>query len=184
MAYRYEITASGALPLKFKEVKAYLRIDTDEDNDLLNALIRTAVQFGERYTGVDFRAITRKLTLDEFTDRICLRRNPVASITSVQYLKTTLQTVATTVYYLKKGRVFSEVLLQEDQAWPTDGDAREAGIEIVFVTAPTEFLDQAKTALLRHLAALYECRGDCDTEEVALQKGVMVLYGQFRTERV
>lgn len=187
MSYRYELDTPGQLPLKLKAVKSHLRVEHDADDTLINDLIRTTVRFGELQTGREFRANAFTLTLDAFEDRICIRRSPVISITSVKYLlATVLTTVATSVYYLKKSHGWSEILLPEDQLWPVDGDVREAGIEIEFIAGPTQFIDQAKAAVLRHIAALYECRGDgeANAKDVAVESGAALLYNQIGIPKV
>lgn len=167
-------------------MKAYLKITTTADDLLIQSMIDAATEWGEKYTGRDFRAVTWDLLLDRFTDRIELRRDPVASISTVKHLVSgSLVTVPNTVYYLKKLVQSSEILLNEDQQWPTDTDNREQVIEIQFVTEGFRCQDSIIDAIERHVAMWYRNRGDCpDVKTSADGAGVTIIYDQFRISRV
>ena len=184
MAQHYTLTTKGTAPVKIEDVKTHLKIETDADDVFLKPLIRTASEFAEKYIGRDLRVNTWTLLIDKFEARICLLRDPVASITSVKHLvATVLTTVANTVYYLKKGIHRSEILLIDGQEWPTNTDTREHAIEIEFVTEAHPCLEQAKAGIMRHVAFLYENRGDCDAAESVKKSGASALYDQFRIPR-
>lgn len=167
-------------------MKAYLKITTTADDSLIQSMIDAATEWGEKYTGRDFRAVTWDLLLDRFTDRIELRRDPVASITTVKHLVSgSLVTVPNTVYYLKKLVQSSEILLNEDQEWPTDTDNREQVIEIQFVTEGFRCQESIIDAIERMVAFWYRNRGDCpDTNSAAKLSGITIIYDQFRISRV
>lgn len=181
----YTRTGVGANPVLLADVKSYLKQTSTSDDVLIQTLIDSAVEYGEAYTGRDFRANTWTLLIDAFTDRIVLRRNPVDAISSVKYLlSTVLTTIATSVYYLKKGVQCAEILLQDGETWPSDLDNIEHGIQIVFTTVAYRNLDQIKDALYRHINHLYHNRGDCDTKSAAELSGADTIYNQFRIARV
>jgi len=101
----YRQVSAESSPVSLAVMKGYLKITTTADDVLIQSMIDAATEWGEKYTGRDFRAITWDLLLDRFTDRIELRRDPVASIASVKHLVTgPLVTVPTATYYLKKTR--------------------------------------------------------------------------------
>jgi len=184
-AFTYELSIVGTLPITVKRAKSYLKVETDEDNILLQDMIATTVRFAERYMGRDLRQNTWKLIIDKFTDRICLRKSQVRSITNVKYtVDAALVTIANTVYYLKKGYGFSEVLLQDGKTWPTDLDEIEAGIQITFITEIPRHIEQYKLGVLEHIAFLYQNRGDCDVDSAAVKSGAVQLYGQGRIQRI
>ena len=206
MADYYALTAPGTVPVTVTVAKSYLKIPATNttDDELLVTYLAAASDFAEKYTGRELRANTWTLFLDAFADRICLRRDPVATITSVRYFDQThptsvQQTVAASVYYLKQGVQFSEVLVVPDEEYP-DGSTdaltvseREHSIEILFVTEAHRCLDQAKIGILRHVAFLYENRGDCDpgaeggagsSSDAAARSGATILYDQIRISRV
>ena len=139
----YEIIAGGPPPVSLVDMKAYLRISFSQDDGIISALLDAVTEYGEKYTGRDFRVNTWRLFLDAFTTRIPIVRNPVDIITTVKYLKSgSLTTVASSTYYLKNLTQSSEILLNVDEEWPTDGDEREQAIEIEFQTKVFELFDQ------------------------------------------
>lgn len=182
----YQKVSAVASPVSLADMKAYLKITTTADDTLIQAMIDAATEWGEKYTGRDFRAITWDLLLDRFTDRIELRRDPVASVTTVKHLVSdVLVTVLSTVFYLKKLVQSSEILLNEDQEWPTDSDDREQVIEIRFVTEGFQCQDSIIQAIERTVAFWYRNRGDCSDCESAVEgAGVTIIYDGFRISRV
>lgn len=182
----YQVVSRAPSPVDLDDMRSYLRIRTTTDNDLIQSLINQATEWGEKYTARDFRAITWDLLLDCFTTRISLRRDPVDTITTVKHLVSDVNvTVASSVYYLKKLTQSSEILLLEDQEWPTDTDNREQAIEIRFVTKGYQCQDEIKGAIMRHVAFWYRNRGDCSDCKVAADgAGVTHIYNQFRISRV
>ena len=183
----YELIAKGAVPVSLDDMKTYMKVTADADDDLIIMMLNAATVWGENYTGREFRANTWALLLDEFSDRICLRRDPVVTITSVEYLVLNVFTViAASVYYLKKNVQTSEVLLSEDEDWPDDLDDREQGITITFVTESYRYCsDSIMNGIKRHVAWWYANRGDCsDCDNAAKQSSVQLIYDQFRISRV
>ena len=175
MADLYERLIEGTDPLDLATVKAYIKVDSTADDVLLQSMIESAVDFATSYTGRQYRADTRwRVTMDDFDNRICLRRSPVSSIISVEYLVSSVwTTVSSVVYYLKKSPTWSEVLLSDGQTWPTDLDTIEHGVRIDFETAPhAHTLDSAKLGMLRMIAAMYDDRGDCEKLMAATSNGM------------
>jgi len=180
----YRFVSEKASPVTLAVMKSYLKVTATADDKLIQSMIDAATKWGEKYTGRDFRAITWELLLDGFTDRIELRRDPVDSIITVKHLvSASLVTVDAPTYYLKKLTQSSEVLLNEDQEWPTDTDDREQAIEIRFVTTGYQCQDSIIEAVERHVAWWYRNRGDCCNES-AKNSGVTIIYDQFRISRV
>lgn len=182
----YQLVSAAASPVDLATMKTFLRITSTSDDALIQSMIDAATEWGEKYTGRDFRAITWDLLLDCFTTRIPLRRNPVDTITTVKHLvNDILVTVPSSVYYLKQLVQSAEILLNEDQEWPKDTDDREQAIEIRFVTEGFRCQDSIIEAIKRHVAFWYRNRGDCpDCGGAANQSGVTIIYDQFRIARV
>jgi uncharacterized phiE125 gp8 family phage protein len=193
MSQVYVRTEEGKPPVKVDEARGHMRLHSEDDDDLISQLILTASDAVESYARRDFRENTYELLLDEFADRICLRRDVVASITSITRLVDGEEaTVADTVYYLIRGVQASEILLQSGQTWPTDTDDREQAIKVTFVTEAHTRLESAKSAILRLVAHLYENRGDCAVItsggtaalDVVRASGAGAILDQFRVSRV
>ena len=190
----YTLVTPGAVPVSLTEMKAYMKVTSASDDTLITSMLASATTWGENYTGREFRANTWQLLKDVFEDRICILRDPVATITFVKHLVLSVQeTVAASVYYLKKNVQNSEILLNEDQDWPDDTDDREQVIEIEFVTESYRDVDAIATAIKRHVAFWYKNRGDCGGSgsgagcscgDAAKGAGVTMIYDQFRIVRV
>lgn len=182
----YELVTAGTPPVLLADMKKYLGITNTMSDVLIDELINTCTAWGQDYTAREFTDNTYTLKLDEFDTRLCVRRNPIATITSIKYVvSAALVTVASTVYYLKKGVQQSEILLMPDQSWPTDGDDIEQGIVIEFITEAINAnkLAMAVSAIKRHVAWMFENRGDC-AEDAAERSGAESIYNNFRIARV
>lgn len=191
MSQLYTLTSQGTIPVSLDEAKAHLKVTNTKDDVLLTSLLEAVAEFAEIYTGRELRANTWTLEIDDFVDRICIRKDPVVSITTVTRLVATVATVVSaSVYYLKKGVQSQEILLSDGQTWPTDVDDREQAIVITFLTEAHAAIEQARQGILRHVAYLYENRGDCDLSvsgivgDSAKLSGAAALYSQFRISRI
>jgi len=185
MSDLYTRTNAGTSPVLLADVKSYLKQTSTADDGLIQVFIDSATEYGETYTGRAFRKQTWTLLIDAFANRIALNRNPIDAITTVKYLVSdVLTTIVDTVYYLKKNVQCGEILLKEDQDWPTDLDEIEHGIEIIFTTVAYQDINRIKDALYRHVAYLYTNRGDCDVESAGKASGADAIYDLFRIPRV
>lgn len=162
MSQLYQIIAFGAAPVSLEDMKSYLKATGSAQDALIQSMINAATQWGEKYTGREFRENQWALLIDCFETRIELRRSPVKQIDEVNHLVSDSPVVvATTVYYLKKGNFSSEVLLLSGQDWPTDTDDREQAITIKFTTEQHKCGDLIETAIKQHVAFWFYNRGDC-----------------------
>jgi len=187
----YEMITAGTSPVSLADMKTYLGVTTAAFDALLQTLIDSCTAWGQSYTSRDFTDNAYTLLIDEFEDRISVRRNPIDTIDSVKHSVATVfdTTVATTVFYLKRGVQLSEILLLPDQEWPTDGLDIEQGIEISFTTKaiPVNQLDMAINAIKRHVAFMFENRGDCGdcgSCAGAEASGAIPIYDLFRIPRI
>lgn len=187
----YNMTVAGASPVLLAEMKSYLGIGSSTSNDVfIQTLIDSCTQYGQKYTAREFTANTYELFLDQFDDRISLHRNPVNTITSIEYLvSNVLTTVDSSTYYKKNGLNLSEILLIDGKEWPEDIDTIEQGIKIIFVTKAVgvDKISIAKNAILRHVAFMFSNRGDCDDCGSCAGKdgsNTNVLYDTIRLARV
>ena len=185
----YEVTMQGASPVSLADMKTYLGGPNAANDDLIQSLIDACTDWGEKWTGREFRANLYTLLIDCFEERIELRRNPIDTIDSVEH-SVTVQfdtTVASTVYYKKDGVQRSEILLLPDQSWPTVNLDIEQGIKITFTTKAVgpDKLDIAITAIKRHVAYMFENRGDCaDCGGCSDAANVLGLYAMIRIPRI
>ncbi len=87
------ITPPAVEPVSLARAKAHLRIDHDEEDDLITGWIRAARELSEQYTGKRWVTQTLRLTLARWPDdgtsdiagAIRLPVEPVASVDTVRY---------------------------------------------------------------------------------------------------
>lgn len=191
IAWQYSITTAAATtPLTLAEVKEHLKLDASDNSQdtYLSLLIDAATDQAEKYTGRDF--INRSYTTyrDSFVDPLELRRAPISSITSIEYLvSSSFVTLATSVYDLQvNDNGYPYIFLKEDQEWPTNADTLPQAVKIIFVSgygaAATDIPPGLKLGLLNHIAMLYENRGDCsnDCSGTTLPANAKAFYNRYR----
>lgn len=186
----------STMPLTVNEVKEHLKLNVDEtaQDALLKILIRAATEFAERYTKRDFITRTYETFRDSFAGRLELRRNPIQSITKVEYLKSgTLTTVSSDVYFLISSNSYPHIALETGQVWPTDIDLREEVVKITFDAGYGNTLssvpDSLREGLLQHIAAMYANRGDCDESSSAIDERLLpvasrLIYNMYRIRNI
>lgn len=110
-------------PLEYADVKAFLRLPTDDDEWLVRTYITAARMKVEEDAGIFCLTQKWDLFLDAFPDDAILV--PFAPLTAVDSLKVTSvagvqSTVAATVYQVDVASAPPRVVLADDQVWPTD----------------------------------------------------------------
>jgi len=134
-------TAATSEPLTVAEVKLWLRIDGDDQNDVIQALIRKARIVAETTLRRQLFTATWKLLLDDFPhgcDFIRLPLPPLASITSVQYVDTAgdTQTWSSDEYSADTDSEPGRLLLGYGEVYPTTRSQRHA-VTITYVAGWT-----------------------------------------------
>ncbi|MGJ8570620.1 MAG: head-tail connector protein [Hoeflea sp.] len=151
-----------AEPVTLAELKAHLRIDATDEDDLLEGLIRVARAHLETLTGTALMTQGFRLALDDWP------RDEV-----IQLMKTPVQTIDAILVYDADGVAQDQDLsglLLDATAKPArlviSGRLHPAqpinGIEIEFTAgfgAATDVPPELKRAILTHAAYLYEFRG-------------------------
>lgn len=128
------ITAPALEPVTLEEAKAHLRVDGNDEDALIGALITTAVGYLDGWGGILGRALITQTwgeTFDSFPrgDVLRLRLAPVQSVTFIKYRDSANaeQTLPTTVY---EGPFTDDlggyVALRENQVWPSTYERRDA----------------------------------------------------------
>lgn len=179
MAQFYEVvTPASAEVLSLADAKAFLRVETTADDDLIEALIAAAIDSGELYTGRTFAPTTFRVSQNGGS---CLRllRAPVTSLTSVETWDAETEAfVALTGYLYYPSNFFPSVSLPASVASPTTAPF---GVQAEFVAGYTDLPKTILQALKMHVNFLYENRGDAEAiGNVAMPSTVKMLYRQYR----
>ena len=128
-----EVSVSSTEPLSLAEAKSHLRVDIDDDNTLISALITAARQYCEKYCNRSFIQHTYRADLPWFCHSITLPLGPVQSITHIKYYDTSspsvLTTLATSVYALNYDTVRRNHGASWESAYP-----RFDAVQITYVS--------------------------------------------------
>jgi len=168
MAYDI-VTPAASEPITLQEAKDFLRVDTNDDDDLITALISAAREMCESYT----RRILVTTTIDEYFDMfphyqnptdkdiIYLSRGPASSVTSVKYVNEigSEQTVDPTYYVAD---VISEpARIASTAGWfATNGIINQVIVRYVVGTSVSDIPKPLKQGMLLIISDLYDNRGE------------------------
>lgn len=167
-----------------QQAKLWLRVDGDEENALISALISAAVAHLDGWTGVLGRALeeqTWELALDAFPSReIHLPLGPVVGVTSIKYddAEGVEQTVDAADYYVDARSTDGWVIPVSAFAWPAPMSAANS-IRVQWV-AGTGTPPAIGAAILLHVGHLYANREAAAEAKVALPLGFDALVAPWR----
>jgi len=190
-AYTYKVlVAPTELAVTLAEVKTHLRLDiaSTAQDAYLTSLIKAATLIGEKYTKRIF-INTKFLTYrDFFSDCIELKKSRFQILHSFKYsVNYSLIDVDPNLYYTTDETDFSKIILKEESQYPDDIDNKLQSIAIEFTAGyginNTFVPADVKEALLSHIAAMYEDRGDCNllsSAESALPQTTKDFYYMIR----
>lgn len=162
MGYRL-ITPPAATPVTLAEAKAQLRVDHNDEDGKIEALIAAATSYLDGRSGVLGRCIvsqTWELTLDAFpAEEIEIPLGPVQSVPALTYvdLAGATQTVNSGDYYLDTTSLTAWVMPEIE--WPSTMEAANAvTVRFVAGTAVADVPPAIKHALLLLVSAWYDDR--------------------------
>ena len=134
-------TAPTSTVISLSEAKAFLRIDSDydDDNTYITSLINVATQVVEEFTRRRLMTQTYNIFYDEFPPYIDLQVGDVASVTHIKYYDAdnTLQTLAASNYdvdtKVRPGRIYQS----ETGDFPNTYE-RPNAVEVEFIVGATD----------------------------------------------
>ncbi|QDP54999.1 MAG: putative head completion protein [Prokaryotic dsDNA virus sp.] len=148
-----KILQTGSVVVELSEIKKYLRIDFQYDNDLLEAILWQSTIFCENYISKDIVEKTRLLFLSETEKNILLPFGPVKQIVSV--------------VDENDDNIPFQVLGINNENIEFDSPKKN-----VFVKYETEGIRNSltKQSILQFAATLYENRADFDQDSKSVQE--------------
>jgi uncharacterized phiE125 gp8 family phage protein len=175
VAWPYVLTVPPTgLPLSLDEVKDHVKwsLADDSQDAYFKMLIKVVTEYAEKYTKREFITRTYETYRDTFCDNLEIRRSPLQSITTIEYLVDgVLTTVSTDVYFATLSNTFSRLALKAGQVWPTGIDLQDQAVKITFKSGYGNDLcstpQALREAMLQHIAAMYANRGDCAENRVS-----------------
>lgn len=172
-------TGPATTAISLAEAKAFLRVDSDYDDDdaYITSLIGVATNVVEQFTRRRLITQTYNIYYDEFPPFMDLQVGNVASVTHVKYYDTdnTLQTLDTSEYdvdiRVKPGRIYQA----EDGNFPNTYErANSVEVEFVVGSAASDVEDAIKQAMYIVIGRYYENRQDVVTGTIASELPLMV----------
>lgn len=165
-----QITPPAIEPVTLEEAKQHLRVDGNEEDSLIAALITAARQKAEDYTRRAFITQTWELALDSACGVLHLPRPPVQTVETV----TVDGEVITPEKYALVGTEYLHVKMPLNAVTPGGVVIRyKAG----YGDAPTDMPQAIRQAIMMLVAHLYEHRGD-EAEEIPAM--IKILLQPFR----
>lgn len=186
-AYSYDVITPPAIsPVDVADVRTHLNLNATFPTDAyLQLLIDAATEFAEDYMGRTLINTEFRTFRDFWECCFTLRRSKLQSLEVYKYLVDgSFIDVPADLYYPTFELAYSNIVLKEDEQYPDDLDERLQSIKIEFTAgygaAKTDVPGQIRWAILEHIAAMYENKGDCDTAsmESLLPAGARDVYDQ------
>ena len=161
----WQITVQPATePITTAEAKAHLRVDFSDEDTYIDTLIVTARKYCEAYCNRVFITQTWRQNLNEWTNPILLKVNPVISVTSLKYYDTSeaQQTITDSSANYQKDLNSDVAKIYEGltNSFPAIGSTINP-IEIITVCgygAASDVPDDIKHAIKLMVSHLYENR--------------------------
>jgi uncharacterized phiE125 gp8 family phage protein len=129
------VTAPAVEPLTFADMQAQCRIDSDDEESIVESYIQAARVKVEDVTGRKLITQTWDVYYDAFHDPLLLPFGPLGTITSVKYQdgNNVQQTLASTIYEAAERNGRPIVRLKYNQTFPTTiGHADDVVIRVSF----------------------------------------------------
>lgn len=177
------ITPATDYPVTLAEAKAQCRVDSSDEDALLNGLIAAATNHVEEYLGRALMTQTWRLTSDEFSDSMLLRRGPVQSVTSLKYydIDGVLQTVSTDDYTPDLSHDPQWIVKNTNATWPATLDAIDV-VQITFVSGYAILPAAIKQAVLLLIGQWFDQRSDVtERPMIAMPNAVEALLSNHRS---
>lgn len=165
-------TDNTSLPLTTTEVNDHLKesfadISTET---YLALLIKSVQKFGEQFTRREFLTKTFTVYFNNWCYSYELKKSLLGAISSVKYIDADgdTQTVDSSLYGTTESTSYSKLYFKDDFTYPSLNSENPQPIIIEFTAGygltESSIPDAIKTAMLHHLAKLWQSRGDCPLE--------------------
>lgn len=184
LMYRSVVVVEPTLePVGLAEAKLHLRVDIDDDDATIAALVRASREYAEMYMGRALVTQTRELVLDGIPGRVvALPFPPLQSVASVTFIDEAGDelVIPATDYVVDTTLTPGALMLRRGASWPAVDLIETGGVRIRYVAGygePEAVPEVMKAAIKLYLGTLYENR-----EDVLVAQGVTVMNLPFGSE--
>ena len=158
-------TAPAVEPITLEEAKNHLKVDSTDDNTLINSLIKAARDLAEKETRRAFITQTWQMYLDSAPAEIEIPKPPLQSVESIKVLDQdgNETTVDSSYYDVDKAENSpGRVKLKSGCCWPTHRGFASFIVEFKagYGDAATDVPEALKQGFFVLIGHLYENRGD------------------------
>ena len=156
-----QVTATSILTLD--QVKTHLRVDHDNENDLITRLRDAAVEWAQNFTRRQFISATKTLKLDFFPNIIFPSISNLVSVTSIVYVDEDgdSQTLSADTYDVDISHEPGRIVEAFEELWPTTRSEINA-VTVTYIAGYGDSADDTpdtiKTAVLMLIGNWYENR--------------------------
>lgn len=180
--YPHAVTVDPASePVTLAEAKAQCRVDSSDEDALLNGLIEAARDYAEAYCGTPLEIRTATIKCDGFNDFDHFPIVPLATVTGITYVDSAgaTQTLSADVYEARADKLVASIVLKSGQSWP----AVQSGSRIT-VTATIGYANvpsSIKQAMLLLIGQWFDQRADVtDKAMLAMPNATEALLTNYR----
>jgi uncharacterized phiE125 gp8 family phage protein len=173
--------------ISLSDAKSFLRVDHDDDDDLISLLIEAGQSHVEAITGLKLDQGAVTMTFPDWLSTSHFTTGPVQSITSISYLdrQGADETLDPDQYALRANGLKAGLRQPAGIRWPDHArDESAITIEVVSGYADGELPAAVRQAALLVLGDLYNFREDTIAERsitpLSLPNGVSTLLANFR----
>lgn len=166
--------------------KSYTRLTVTSQDETFLRCMGAAYYQAERLTRKALALQTLRLSLDNFTDPIILRKPPLIAVTDFSYLDDAGDPVSvdSALYHVDDVRTPGCIVLASGASWPTPSSSHPNAVYVEY-TAGYENLDDIPEDLIHGIfmlaTYLYDNRGDVNTvEKVPLPFNSRNIFRQHR----
>jgi uncharacterized phiE125 gp8 family phage protein len=187
------LTTSTVDVLDIDQVKQHLRVDTDDDDDLIEAYIGAATDYINGVRGIGVSLLTTQYTYTDFffRNKFLIPIYPVQSIDLIEYrdIANNWNTVSPSIYYVDLARDPACISLNYNQFWPQVVLPPGASVRITltagFGDTPDAIPRDLRYAMLLMIGSYYENRAaivgiDSRDSPAELPLGVEAILSKYR----
>ena len=180
--YPHTVTVAGRYPVTLAEAKAQCRVDSNDEDTLLDGLIAAATEYVELYCGTVIDVRTLAVKCDDFCDFAKFPVTPLATVTGITYVDSAgaTQTLSTDVYEVRTDNLTASIVLKFGQSWPSIQS--ESRITVTATAGYTVAPAPIKQAILLLVGQWFDQRADVsDKAMIAMPNAVEALLTNYRT---